>query len=450
MASKTKSTTRNTKRKKIKIVLIGAASASFGPKTVVDLFVNEELGKLDVEVVLVDVDEPNLEATYRFAGMVAERTGSKIKVSAATDYAEALPGAKYVITSVARKRNELWDLDFRVPLAMGFKHVLGENGGPGAAFHTMRSFELMVPIAREIERLAPRALLLNFTNPESRICLAVSKLTKVRCAGLCHGVMGSTKTISNILGRKEEALRFTVGGINHLHWIMKIEDAKTGKDLYPTLRRKVNRSPEVFSPLVRKIWDIFGLIPFPVDSHIGEYLPFAHEFRGAKLHQGFRWTPVRDSGDSAGSGGAMERLAPFFSGEQPLDKSVLRSSGEIAINIICDVELDLGRREPSVNVPNANGAVENLPRDAIVEVAAMVDRKGIHPEKVGPLPPAIAEWCRRQTVVQELLVESYRTGSRNLLLQALLLDPVVDSVARAEQLIDDMIQLQGDFLPSFN
>ncbi|MDP6502646.1 MAG: hypothetical protein QF886_03480, partial [Planctomycetota bacterium] len=121
--AKTKSTTRNTKRKKIKIVLIGAASASFGPKTVVDLFVNEELRKLDVEVVLVDIDEPNLEATYRFAGMVSERTGSKIKVSAATDYAEALPGAKYVITSVARKRNELWDLDFRVPLAMGFKHV---------------------------------------------------------------------------------------------------------------------------------------------------------------------------------------------------------------------------------------------------------------------------------------------------------------------------------------
>lgn len=449
MTSRRKGNGKNTKSKKTKIVLIGAASASFGPKTVVDLFVNEELRELDAEVVLVDVDEPNLEAIYRFAGMVAERTGSKMRVSATTDYAEALPGSSYVITSVARKRSELWNLDFRVPLAMGLKHVLGENGGPGAAFHTMRSFELMVPIAREIERLAPRALLLNFTNPESRICLAVSKLTKVRCVGLCHGVMGSTKTVSNILGRKEESLKFTVGGINHLHWIMKIEDARTGKDLYPALRRKVDRNPEVLSPLVRTIWNIFGLIPFPSDSHIGEYLPFAHEFRGAKLHQGFRWTPVKENGNTSGPVEAKERLAPFFRGEQPLDKSVLRASGEIAVNIICDIELDLGRREPSVNVPNKNGAVENLPRDAIVEVAATVDRKGIHPEKVGPLPPAIAEWCRRQTVVQELLVESYRTGSRNLLLQALLLDPIVDSVAKAEQLIDDMIQLQGDFLPSF-
>jgi alpha-galactosidase len=449
MASKRKGNGKNTKRKKIKIVLIGAASASFGPKTVVDLFVNEELRELDAEVVLVDVDNPNLEAIYRFAGMVAERTGSSMKVSAATDYAEALPGSSYVITSVARKRSELWNLDFRVPLAMGLKHVLGENGGPGAAFHTMRSFELMMPIAREIERLAPRALLLNFTNPESRVCLAVSKLTKVRCVGLCHGVMGSTEKLSNILGRKEESLKFTVGGINHLHWIMKIEDARNGKDLYPTLRRKVDRNPDVLSPLVRTIWDIFGLIPFPSDSHIGEYLPFAHEFRGAKLHQGFRWTPVKENGNSSGRVEARERLAPFFRGEQPLDESVLRASGEIAVNIIGDIELDLGRREPSVNVPNKNGAVENLPRDAIVEVAATVDRKGIHPEKVGPLPPAIAEWCRRQTVVQELLVESYHTGSRNLLLQALLLDPIVDSVAKAEQLIDDMILLQGDFLPSF-
>ena len=230
---------------------------------------------------------------------------------------------------------------------------------------------------------------------------------------------------------------------------MKIEDARAGKDLYPALRRKVDRNPEVLSPLVRTIWNIFGLIPFPSDSHIGEYLPFAHEFRGAKLHQGFRWTPVKENGNTSGPVEAKERLAPFFRGEQPLDKSVLRASGEIAVNIICDIELDLGRREPSVNVPNKNGAVENLPRDAIVEVAATVDRKGIHPEKVGPLPPAIAEWCRRQPVVQELLVESYRTGSRNLLLQALLLDPIVDSVAKAEQLIADMIPLQGDFLPSF-
>jgi len=430
----------------VKIVLIGAASRSFGPRTIVDVFVNEELRRLDAELALVDLDEPNLEAVYRFGQMVGEFTKSAIRLSRTTDRCEALRGAGYVITSVARRRNELWALDFRVPLALGFKHIYGENGGPGAAFHTLRSFERMVPIAQDIERLAPRALLLNFTNPESRVCLAVNKLTKVRCVGLCHGVVGSIGKVANVLGRKYEDLKVTVGGINHFHWLTKIEDAKTGEDLYPALKQKVSEKPELCTEMVRKLWDVLGLLPFPVDNHIGEYLQFAHEFRGAKLHWGRDWDRVamQPSGVAVD---ARAHLAPYLDGKVPVDEKVVRKSGEIAVPIICDIELNLGRREPSVNVPNENGAIENLPREAIVEVAAVVDRKGIHPEKVGALPAAIAEFCRRQVAIQELLVEAYRARSRKLLLQALLLDPCVDSIARAEQLIEDMFKLQGDFLP---
>lgn len=437
------------KHRKVKIVLIGAASASFGPRSIIDVFVNRDLRELDTELVLVDVDEPNLDAVYQFAELVKDRAHSNVRLSMTTDRREALPGAKYVITSVARRRNKLWELDFRVPLAMGLKHVLGENGGPGAAFHTMRSLERMVPIAEDIEKLAPRALLLNFTNPESRVCLAVSKLTKVKSVGLCHGVMMSINRVAGILRRDPKELKVTVGGINHFHWLLKIQEAKTGQDLYPALKRRVKRKPELLSPMVRSLWETFGLMPFPWDNHIGEYLSFAYEFWGDKLHLGFPWNPVPAADAPSGGGEARDRLAKYLDGSTELDDALLRPSGELAVEIVCDIELDRGRREPSVNVPNANGAVENLPRDAIVEVAAIVDRKGVHPEKVGPLPLAIAELCRRQTAIQELLVEAYRTGSRQLLLQALLLDPVVDSAAKADQLIDDMIRLQGDFLPRF-
>ncbi len=432
---------------KVKIVLIGAGSASFGPRTVIDVFLNRELQPLDVDFVLVDVDEPNLEAVYRFAERVGEETESNIRLSRTTDRCEALRGAKYVITSVARKRNELWNLDFRVPLELGFRHVLGENGGPGAAFHTLRSFELMVPIARDIERLAPRALLLNFTNPESRVCLAVSRLTQVRCVGLCHGVMTTIQTAARILGRKADDLHVSVGGINHFHWLMRVEDALTGEDLYPALRRKVDDQPELLSPLVRTLWQTLGLIPFPSDDHIGEYLAFAHEFCGTRLHWGRAWQAVPREAAGGATGDAPERLAPYLEGKTPLAE-VLHPSGEFAVSICAGIELDRGRREPAVNVPNTNGAVANLPHEAIVEVPAVVDRKGIHPEPVGALPPAIAEFCRRQTAIQELLVEAYREGSRQLLLQALLLDPLVDSAARAEQLIEDMLRLQGEFLPT--
>lgn len=75
-----------------------------------------------------------------------------------------------------------------MPAAYGIKHVLGENGGPGAVFHTMRSLGLVVPICQDVERLCPDALVLNFTNPEARVLHAMLHLTRVKAVGLCHGV----------------------------------------------------------------------------------------------------------------------------------------------------------------------------------------------------------------------------------------------------------------------
>ena len=93
--------------------------------------------------------------------------------------------------------------------------------------------------------------------------------------------------------------------------------------------------------------------------------------------------------------------------------------------------------------------VGNLPEDAIVEVPAEVDGNGIHPQKVGNLPEALAAMCRTQISIQKLIVEAYAKRSKKLLLEALLLDPVVDSAERARKMLDTMLDLQKDYLPEF-
>lgn len=93
--------------------------------------------------------------------------------------------------------------------------------------------------------------------------------------------------------------------------------------------------------------------------------------------------------------------------------------------------------------------MENLPRDAVVEVPAFVDARGIHPQKVGGLPEPLAAFTRTQISIHKLLVEAYLRRSRNLLLQAMLLDPIVDSASRAEMLLEDMLELQVEYLPRF-
>lgn len=434
-------------KKALRVVAIGVASG-FGRGTIAEILGSPEFNRFDCTLVLVDVNAAALERMHRFALLLKAHFKSSVNVEMTTDRRAALQGADYVITSVAIQRYPLWEQDFRVPLAYGFKHVLGENGGPGAMFHALRNYELMMPIAKDIEKICPKALLLNYTNPESRIIMAVSKLTKIKAVGLCHGVMGSREGISNILKKPLASLDIVTGGINHFFWVTKIADKKSGKDLYPKLRQRVLNDPDCPNapPLVRKMVEVFGCYTYPSDDHIGEYLSFAYEFAGTKWHYGQECKPVPRVTAPPEEGHGIE---PYVAGEKPLDEWATRKSGELAIPIILGIELNRGNWECAVNVPNDGAYVENMAADAIVEVPAIMDKRGVHPQRVGALPSALAEFCNRQAAIQKLIVEAYAQRSRNLLLQALLLDPLVEGVARAEQMLDYMLELQKDYLPKF-
>lgn len=432
--------------KKVKVVLIGAGSGSFGQRIVADFVASEELKSTELTLTLVDVNEGALDRTRRTAERLKEYHGSSAKLEATTNRQEALPGADYVITAVARKRSELWEKDFYVPHVYGFKHVTAECGGPGAAFHTLRSFHLIIPICKDMEELCPDALLLNFTNPANRVCMAVSKLTRIRSVGLCHGYADTMGTVAGILEREREDIDMNIGGLNHFHWVMDIRDPNTGKDLYPQFHRKMSEAKWGLDKLTRHMYDVFGLLPFPLSTHIGEYVSFAHEFcepywRANKITLDGEKNDVEVVPNTT-----SERMV---ANEGPLDAELTKASGELAVPIICDIEFDRDRKEPSVNIPNEGLAVSNLPEDAIVEIPARVDAQGLHPVNVGPLPEAIAAMCHVQVSIHKLLVETYRERSKQLLLQALLIDLVVDSMEGAQKMMEELLRIEADFLPTF-
>jgi len=433
--------------KSVKVVVVGAGSLSFGRGTIADLLAADQLNRqTELTVVLVDTDEEALERMYNFAQVLKDYRGASTRLEATTDRAEALPGADYVIIAVARQRLELWQQDFYVPLSYGFKHIYGENGGPGAAFHTLRSIHLTMPIIRDVERLCPEALVLNFTNPESRVCLAISRLTEVEAAGICHGPFATLAKVAEVLGKEPEQIELTVGGINHFHWVLGIKDATDGADLYPRFAERMEQQTWGLDPLVRYFYDTYGLLTYPAESHPGEYVGFAYSLTGPVFehYRKFHVAWERGSEDQLPFWKIIQQVAD---GEAPMTEELAKTSGEVIIPIIEGIEFDSGDRIISANVPNSELSVANLPADAIVEVPLTVDAQGLHPIGVGPLPEAIAAMCRLQTSIQELLVEAYRQRSKRVLLQALLLEPTVDNAERAEQMMEELLSRQADFLP---
>ena len=430
----------------MKVVIVGAGSGSFGPSMIRDLIVAKELKGRGVSVWLVDTDEHALKRASTFAEKLNAAVGSDIRFDSTTDRREALGGADYVIVSVARRRMELWEQDFRIPLAYGFRHCLGENGGPGSVFHALRSFELVVPICRDVEKLAPDALVLNFTNPEMKVLHAICTLTKVRAAGLCHGIGSAIHALSKVLDVPAERLKVTSAGMNHFYVVLEAIDRQTGKDMLGKAKRAILAGKADYLPsLFRKMLEVFDVFTFPSNDHIGEYVQWAEEFLGVKWLYGQEHRKIELKPQQS-----PEHWADAFNAGRMAAGKLTKPSGELAVPIICDIELDRGEFREAVNVLNTPGYIENLPATCVVEVPAVVDRKGMHPMKVGSLPETFAEMIRRQAAICDLLTEAYKTKSKKLLLQALLLDPIVSSVSAAEKMLDEMLELQKDFLPEMS
>ena len=425
--------------KKLKIAVIGAASASFGPGCVADAVNCEPLrgGTL----ALVDLAAARLKVMGQVARRASDAAGAGLRIECTTDRREALEGADFVVTSIAVNRNERWKLDFEIPLKYSFHQVLGENGGPGGLFHTMRNVPIMLAIARDMELLCPEAILLNYTIPESRICLAVSRHTRIRAAGLCHGIFMGVGTLADIAKVPGSEVDIKAAGLNHFIWALSVRRRGTGEDLYPLIRERVKKLPPDYAPFTIRMFKAFGLFPFPSDDHIGEYLAYAwgqcrhkgYDFAGADAYAAKQWRKIQD----------------VASGREPVADYVRRQSGESAFDIVRAVTRDENALIPAVNIPN-RGCITNLPADAVVEIPILASAAGLQGVCVGPLPEPIAAMCRTQITIQELAVEAAVTGSRQAALQALLLDPVVNDMDAAEQCLDEMLRVHRAFLPQFS
>jgi len=429
----------------MKIVLIGAGSRSFGLAQIVDVLRCRELAGRDVTLGLVDENAEALDLMHRVAERVKAASGSGVELEKSVDRRTALPGADYVIISVARRRMELWEQDFRIPISFGFKHVLGENGGPGALFHALRSFEAVLPICRDVEALCPNALVLNFTNPEARVLHAINHLTSVKAFGFCHGVFSALSKITEYTGRPPEDLDVVSAGLNHFYSILSCRDRKTGADLLPGILARA-AADETTGPLFSAFARIYDVFTYPSDDHCGEYVAFGAEYRLPLWKYGREFTRFSPSTAS----GASDILLDYAEGRLPADDArFLKPSEELTVPVICDIAYDRGTLRPAVNVLNREGYIENLPRDVVVEVPVRADARGIHPVSVGSVPEPFAAFARTQYAIHGLLTEAYRTRSRRTLLQALLLDPCVNSIPAAEKLLDRMLSLQADYLPTF-
>lgn len=425
-----------------KIVLIGAGSLQFGLGTVGSI-INSTVLKHST-VVLHDINQENLDLAHKACLDAIADLDAQITLEATTDRKLALQGANFVINSIeVTPRFDLWDQDLTIPREFGNTQMMGENGGPGGMFHALRIIPPILEICGDIQAICPDAWVINFSNPMSRICLAVKrKYPQLKFVGLCHEIAFVEEHIPKMLNTPFKNLEYKAGGLNHFGVILEIKYKDTGKDAYPDIRAKAKSYFESISnvdgmSLILFILDTYGYLPYTGDSHYGEYIHWAAEAGDYEGVQNFRDTYRQMT---LAEGKRIRRLIRKNKGAK-----LVKSDDEHAIPIIEAILSDSHHLTPSVNLPNTD-IILNLPADLVIECPAMVDKDGIHGIPLGNYPKGLAALLRYQASVQDLVAEAAIQQSKSLAFQALLADPSVSGPKEAKLILDKMLEVQADYL----
>ena len=417
-------------------VLIGVGSICFGGNTIGDLLhFREELEGATIS--LVDIDPEILDLMKILADKMNRDAGNPFTIEASTDRREVLAGADIVVTSPAIRREELWKKDWDIINGAGIRMTYGENGGPGSLSHTLRNVPMMLAICRDIEELARDAWVINFTNPEARICMSLDRYTQLKFVGLCHQIDAGYGIVSRALDIPKNDMDLKAAGLNHFSWIFDMRRQSTGEDLYPAFRQAVRDGKVDSEPLSCRMFELSGLFPAPGDHHLAEFLPFGYEFQG--LHgRDFDGTNKRKTDN-------LEWLKGVADGSREISEMVSGLSGERVAHMAIALRNNSNSYEISMDVRN-NGAIPNLPDDAIVETPGVISSMGITPMRMPELPGVVAEFARRQVTVQALSVEAAVTGDYDTALRAMVLDPVVDSYSVAKEALDNLLEAHRELI----
>lgn len=486
-----------------KIAFIGAGSARWTSRILIDIFLNDELS--NSEIWLMDIDDYRLNIISIIAKRYIEELKLPTRMHATKNRVEAIEDADFVISTALPKGylyyEKMRDLSEEYGYYRGINSVEWNYVGD---YHTIWGyylFKLHMDIARDIEELAPDAWLFIVSNPVLELTTMVARETKVKVAGICHGFLGYRAAIDVLamrLAREKlsknitpycaahrveyysEAMKLIdpseveveMKGLNHVLWLTSFK--YKGEDAYRHLDDWIEGDSKEYWTVWREHttspWDL-DLCPAAIDMYkTYGYLPVGDSVRGGtwKYHWDLRtkqyWYGPYGGPDSE-IGCAirilnvrraveeMDRIA--FDSSKPVSQSIpLQPSGEIIATLIDSIYndkptdsywipfLDKQIHTPIyVNVMN-KGRIPNLPDNVVIETSVKVDGKGIHPRPVDGIPDRLYKYSMLPRITKvEWALEANLKGGRDTLFQWLVVDVRTRSVKQIEDVIDAILRL---------
>lgn len=429
----------------MKITFLGAGSTVFAKNVLGDVFLTSALTE-DLTIAMYDINAGRLEESYnviqKLNSQYNQGKANIIKYLGVENRKQALKGANFIVNAIQVGGYKPCTVtDFQIPKKYGLRQTIGDTLGIGGIFRGLRTINVLKDFIKDIEEVCPDALFLNYANPMAILTGYMQRYSNVNTIGLCHSVQVCSSGLLKGLNMEDEVGSELIAGINHMAWLLEIKD-KFGNDLYPEIRKraKEKNQKEKHDDMVRFDYiDKLGYYCTESSEHNSEYSSFYIKHKYPELIEKFN-IPLDDYLRRC-----EEQIEIWKTRREDLlgGKFIEHERSREYASRIMEAIITNKPYCMNGNVIN-NGLIDNLPKDACVEVPCLVNGYGIQPTKVGRLPIQLAAMNSTNINTQLLTIEAAVSGKKEYIYQAAMFDPhtsselsVDDIIAMCDELIDE-------------
>ncbi|MDM8157695.1 6-phospho-alpha-glucosidase [Amedibacillus dolichus] len=439
-------------KQKFSVVIAGGGS-TYTPEIILMLLDN--LDKLPLRCIkLYDNDEDRQNKLAKACEIIVKEKDPDIEFVATTDPQTAYTDVDFCLAHIRVGQLPMREMDEKISLKHG---VVGqETCGPGGIAYGMRSIAGVLENIDYMEKYSPNCWMLNYSNPAAIVAEATRRLRpNSRVINICDMPIGLENSYAQILGfkdRKEMDIRYF--GLNHFGWYTSIKD-KDGNELLPKLiehQLKYGNCPEneaegnytddSWMETARKVKDLVRLDPTTTPNSYLQYYLYGDDMVAHSDPNYTRANQVMD-GREKRVFGECARIA-----EVGTAKDTTLEIG-IHASFIVDLAtaLAFNTHERMLLIVENNGAIENFPDDAMVEIPCIVGKDSYEPLSIGKIPTFQKGLMEQQVAVEKLVVDAWIEHSYLKLWQALTLSKTVPSANVAKALLDDLIEANKGYWP---
>ncbi|EEI86347.1 6-phospho-alpha-glucosidase [Anaerococcus lactolyticus] len=434
-----------------KIITIVGGGSTYTPGVVKAILSKKDTFHVK-EIRAYDIDYQRQEDVSIIVRKVIENDCPECKFITTTDPETAFKDSDFIFAQIRVGKYKMREMDEKISLKYGA--VGQETCGCGGLTYGLRTIYPMVEILDYVAKYAnPNHWILNYSNPAAIVALALKKIRpNARIINICDMPVAIVNSFADILNCNPKDIKPFYFGLNHFGWFTDVW--VNGESRFKELLDHAMKSGYLCETPDEQHWEPSWVETYknvkPMINRFPDYLPNTYlEYyllsQDIVDHSNKNYTRANEVIDGREKT-LFDAINQYKETGKYDDKTfVVGAHATFIVDLAESLCKENGGRY--LLIVENNGAVANLPDDAMVEIPCYVSPKGIEKTSVGHIPTFYKGLIEQQYASEKCIVEGAIEHSYTKVLQGFALNKTIKSSTQAKEILDEMIEANKEYWP---